>query len=179
MTIYIPAWQNGRLQPVEKLAVHKLGLRHKAVSVFVFYQGQLLIQQRAMSKYHSPGLWANTCCTHPEWDEDDFVCAHRRLEEELGMHHMPLLPAGKLEYRADVGNDLVEHEVVQTFVALCQQEPTISPNPDEVMSYRWVDPITLERLIATAPDQYTEWLKIYFRDHFGALFAKGFKEAVT
>ena len=179
MTIYIPAWQNGTLQPVEKLEVHKLGLRHKAVSVFVFFQGQLLIQQRAMSKYHSPGKWANTCCTHPEWDEDDLACAHRRLEDELGMRNMTLVSAGELEYRAHVGNDLIEHEVVQTFVAVCEHEPSISPNPDEVMAYKWVDPITLERLIATAPDQHTEWLKIYFREHFDALFAKGFKEAVT
>ena len=179
MTIYIPAWQNGTLQPVEKLEVHKLGLRHKAVSVFVFYQGQLLIQQRAMSKYHSPGKWANTCCTHPEWDEDDLACAHRRLEDEFGMRDLTLVSAGELEYRAHVGNDLIEHEVVQTFVAVCEHEPSISPNPDEVMAYKWVDPITLERLIATAPDQHTEWLKIYFREHFDALFAKGFKEAVT
>jgi len=176
MTIYIPAWQDGTLKPVEKLEVHKLGLRHKAVSVFVFYQGQLLIQQRAMSKYHSPGLWANTCCTHPEWDEDDLACAHRRLEDELGMRNMTLVSAGELEYRAHVGNDLIEHEVVQTFVAVCEHEPSISPNPDEVMSYKWVDPITLERLIAIAPDQHTEWLKIYFREHFDALFAKGFTE---
>jgi len=179
MTIYIPAWQDGTLKPVEKLEVHKLGLRHKAVSVFVFYQGQLLIQQRAMSKYHSPGLWANTCCTHPEWDEDDLACAHRRLEDELGMRNMTLVSAGELEYRAHVGNDLIEHEVVQTFVAVCEHEPSISPNPDEVMAHKWVDPITLERLIATAPDQHTEWLKIYFREHFDALFAKGFKGAVT
>ena len=179
MTIYIPAWQDGTLKPVEKFEVHKLGLRHKAVSVFVFYQGQLLIQQRAMSKYHSPGLWANTCCTHPEWDEDDLACAHRRLEDELGMRNMTLVSAGELEYRAHVGNDLIEHEVVQTFVAVCEHEPSISPNPDEVMAYKWVDPITLERLIETAPDQHTEWLKIYFREHFDALFAKGFKEAVT
>ena len=179
MTIYIPAWQDGTLKPVEKLEVHKLGLRHKAVSVFVFYQGQLLIQQRAMSKYHSPGLWANTCCTHPEWDEDDLACAHRRLEDELGIRDLTLVSAGELEYRAHVGNDLIEHEVVQTFVAVCEHEPSITPNPDEVMAYNWVDPITLERLIATAPDQHTEWLKIYFREHFDALFAKGFKEAVT
>ena len=179
MTIYIPAWQNGTLQPVEKLEVHKMGLRHKAVSVFVFHQGRLLIQRRAMSKYHSPGLWANTCCTHPEWDEDDLACAHRRLEDELGMRDMILLPAGELEYRADVGGDLIEHEVVQSFVALCEHEPGVSPNPNEVMAHRWVDPITLEQLISTAPDQYTEWLKIYFHEHFDALFAKGFNESVT
>jgi isopentenyl-diphosphate delta-isomerase len=179
MTIYIPAWQDGTLKPVEKFEVHKLGLRHKAVSVFVFYRGQLLIQQRAMSKYHSPGLWANTCCTHPEWDEDDLACAHRRLEDELGMRNMTLVSAGELEYRAHVGNDLIEHEVVQTFVAVCEHEPSVSPNPDEVMAYKWVDPITLERLIAIAPDQHTEWLKIYFREHFDALFAKGFTEGVA
>jgi len=95
------------------------------------------------------------------------------------MRNMTLVSAGELEYRAHVGNDLIEHEVVQTFVAVCEHEPSISPNPDEVMAYKWVDPITLERLIATAPDQHTEWLKIYFREHFDALFAKGFKEAVT
>ena len=95
------------------------------------------------------------------------------------MQDMTLFPAGELEYRADVGGDLIEHEVVQTFVALCEQEPSVSPNPDEVMAYRWVDPITLERLIATGPDQYTEWLKIYFRAHFDALFAQGFTEGVA
>jgi len=92
------------------------------------------------------------------------------------MRNMTLVSAGELEYRAHVGNDLIEHEVVQTFVAVCEHEPSISPNPDEVMSYKWVDPITLERLIAIAPDQHTEWLKIYFREHFDALFAKGFTE---
>ncbi len=179
MTIYIPAWQNGTLQPVEKLEVHKLGLRHKAVSVFVFYQGRLLIQQRAISKYHSPRLWANTCCTHPEWDEDDLTCAHRRLKDELGLRGLPLMSAGELEYRADVGGNLIEHEVVQTFVAICEHEPMIAPNPDEVMAYKWVDPITLERSIASAPHHYTEWLKIYFRDHFDALFANGFSKALA
>ena len=95
------------------------------------------------------------------------------------MQDVTLLPAGALEYRADVGGDLIEHEVVQTFVALCEQEPSVSPNPDEVMAHRWVDPINLERLIATAPNQYTEWLKIYFHEHFDALFAKGFTEGVA
>ena len=95
------------------------------------------------------------------------------------MRDMILLPAGELEYRADVGGNLIEHEVVQAFVALCEQEPSVLPNPDEVMAYRWVDAVTLERLIATAPGQYTEWLKIYFCEHFDALFAKGFTEGVA
>lgn len=179
MTIYIPAWQDGTLKPVEKLQVHRLGLRHKAVSVFIFHQGQLLIQQRAMCKYHSPGLWANTCCTHPEWDEDDLACAYRRVDDELGITGVNLVPAGELEYRADVGNDLVEHEVVQTFISISDEPPVIQPNPDEVMDHKWVDPINLARLIDVSPDSYTEWLKIYFRDHFNTLFAKGFSAPVS
>ena len=65
----IPAWINGTLTPTDKLEVHRRGLRHKAVSVFVLSGDHVLIQQRALTKYHTPGLWANTCCTHPHWDE--------------------------------------------------------------------------------------------------------------
>jgi isopentenyl-diphosphate delta-isomerase len=81
----IPAWVEGTLTPVEKLEVHKKGLRHKAVSVFVMRGDRILLQQRALSKYHTPGLWANACCTHPHWDEQPLTCAQRRLEEELGI----------------------------------------------------------------------------------------------
>ena len=85
MAIMIPTWVNGTLQPFEKLAAHQQGLRHKAVSVFVVDGADILIQRRALCKYHTPGLWANTCCTHPEWDEDPVTCAIRRLDEELGI----------------------------------------------------------------------------------------------
>ena len=85
MTIMIPTWVNGELTPVEKLEAHVRGLRHKAVSVFVLKGDAVLMQQRAMGKYHTPGLWANTCCTHPEWDEAPLDCAQRRLNEELGI----------------------------------------------------------------------------------------------
>ena len=81
MTIMIPAWVSGTLQPVEKLAAHQRGLKHMAVSVFLVSGDGILIQQRAMGKYHTPGLWANTCCTHPEWGEAASVCAVRRLDE--------------------------------------------------------------------------------------------------
>ena len=73
--IMIPAWVDGTLMPVEKLAAHRRGLRHLAVSVFVVRDGAILIQQRALDKYHTPGLWANTCCTHPEWGEEALACA--------------------------------------------------------------------------------------------------------
>ena len=75
----IPAWVDGRLVPVEKLEVHRRGLRHKAVSVFVMRGDTLLIQQRALEKYHTPGLWANTCCTHPHWNEEPAICAVRSI----------------------------------------------------------------------------------------------------
>ena len=81
----IPAWENGKLKPIEKLEVHKRALRHKAVSVFLISGSETLIQQRALSKYHTPGLWANACCTHPFWEEKPVECARRRLNEELGI----------------------------------------------------------------------------------------------
>ena len=77
----IPAWVEGTLTPVEKLEVPQRGLRHKAVSVFVVRNQEILIQRRALGKYHTPGLWANTCCTHPMWDEDSTACAQRRLRD--------------------------------------------------------------------------------------------------
>ncbi|MFY9241096.1 MAG: NUDIX domain-containing protein, partial [Roseovarius sp.] len=85
MTAMIPAWVGDTLVPVEKLEVHERGLRHKAVSVFVVSGDDVLIQRRALGKYHTPGLWANTCCTHPNWDEKSLDCAARRMEEELGV----------------------------------------------------------------------------------------------
>ena len=99
----IPAWVGGTLQKVEKLEVHRRGLRHKAVSVFVTVGGHILLQQRALGKYHSPGLWANTCCTHPKWHEAPDTCAQRRLQDELGIAGLAVVPVGQVEYRAEVG----------------------------------------------------------------------------
>ena len=165
MTIMIPAWVDGDLTPVEKLDVHKRGLRHKAVSVFAMDGDKVLIQQRAMSKYHTPGLWANTCCTHPAWDEASLDCAHRRLNEELGITGLGLEHRGQVEYRADVGGGLTEHEVVEVFVAEAGPAMPLDPNPDEVMDTRWVSPAALSDEISANPDSFTPWLRIYLRDH--------------
>ena len=109
MTDLIPAWLNGTLTPVDKLEVHRRGLRHMAVSVFVMDGNRTLLQRRALGKYHTPGRWTNTCCTHPFWGEDPAGCAARRLREELGIADLTLRRAGGTEYKAEVGNGLTEH----------------------------------------------------------------------
>ena len=166
----IPAWVNGTLEPVEKLEAHQRGLKHKAVSVFVMNRGRVLIQQRAIGKYHTPGLWANTCCTHPEWDEPAGTCAVRRLDEELGITGLYPAHRDQVEYRADVGNDLIEHEVVEIFVADAPDDLKITPNPDEVMAVEWVDFYDLSARVARTPDLYTPWLRIYLAEHQTAIF---------
>lgn len=167
---HIPAWVDGRLMPVEKLEVHRRALRHKAVSVFVLRAGQVLIQRRALGKYHTPGLWANTCCTHPMWAEADADCATRRLREELGLEGLHLLPAGEVEYRAEVGQGLVEHEVVAMFRAEAPAgiEPRL--NPDEVMDARWIGLDDLRAEIAVTPEAFTPWLRIYLAEHAAQIF---------
>ena len=170
MTIDIPAWINGTLTPVEKLEVHKRGLRHKAVSVFVLRGDDLLIQRRALSKYHTPGLWANTCCTHPEWEETAEVCAARRLDEELGIKGLTCEFRDQIEYRADVGAGLIEHEVVDVFIAESDDRLSINPNPDEVMETRWITISALRSEINQSPQKYTPWLKIYLEEHSQRIF---------
>ena len=169
MTIMIPAWVNGTLTPVEKLEAHKRGLKHKAVSVFVMHQGRVLIQQRAMGKYHTPGLWANTCCTHPEWGESDADCAVRRLDEELGITGVYPSYRDTIEYRADVGGGLIEHEVVAVFVADVGAEPKVDPDPDEVMATRWIDLYDLAAEAERHPAKFTPWVRIYLAQHLSLI----------
>lgn len=166
----IPAWVNGELTPVEKLAAHERGLKHKAVSVFVMNQSRVLIQQRALHKYHTPGLWANTCCTHPGWNESDADCAVRRLDDELGIRGVHPTYKDTIEYRADVGNGLIEHEVVAVFVAKASVDLKVSPNPDEVMATRWVDIYDLAKEVETHPEEFTPWLRIYLAEHMSVIF---------
>ena len=170
MSTMIPAWVDGTLQPVEKLAAHLDGLRHKAVSVFVVHEGEVLIQQRAAGKYHTPGLWANTCCTHPHWDEDPRICAIRRLEEELGLVGVDPIWKDQIEYRAAVGGDMVEHEVVDLFLATPDTRPALNLNPEEVQATRWVSLEELEAEVAATPEAFTPWLRIYLAEHKASVF---------
>ena len=176
MAIMVPAWVDGTLQPVEKLAAHARGLRHKAISVFVIAEGKLLLQQRALGKYHTPGLWANTCCTHPQWDEPPHACAARRLDEELGITGLDLQHRGQDEYRADVGGGLIEHEVVEVFLAHAASDLSITENRDEVMATRWISLSDLHADLAQNPEDFTPWLRIYMAEHEGLILGDGAME---
>lgn len=166
----IPAWdETGRLRPMDKLEVHRRGLRHKAISVFVLAGERVLLQQRAAGKYHTPGLWTNTCCTHPHWGEDDLTCAQRRLREEMGIERLPLTPLINLEYRADVGGGLTEHEMVALFTARTTTDLPLNPDPAEVAATEWVDLTELAARARAEPGRYTPWLRIYLDRHFALL----------
>lgn len=166
----IPAWVGGDLVAVEKLEAHRRGLLHKAISVFALCGSRILIQRRAMCKYHTPGLWANTCCTHPRWGESPQDCADRRLYEELGLTGLPLDHRDQVTYRADVGNDLIEHERVDIFVSRVKEPVEPVPNPSEVMDTAWIDRDALVRQVAATPETFTPWLRIYLQDHALQIF---------
>ena len=170
----IPVFHGGGLRPYGKLAAHREGLRHPAVSVFVMRGGLTLIQRRALAKYHTPGLWANSCCTHPHWNgggaEETVACAARRLDEELGLTGLSLRMVGRIDYRADVGGGLIEDEAVEVFAAEAPPGMEPSPNPDEVAETRWIGRDALLREVAGTPERFTPWLRIYLRDHADMIF---------
>ena len=170
MGAMIPAWIDGVLTPVDKLEAHEQGLKHKAVSVFVVRDMAILMQRRAMGKYHTPGLWANTCCTHPQWDETASACAVRRLRQEMGITGLYPEYRHRLEYKADVGNSMVENEVVDVFLAHARGPIDIRPNPDEVMDHRWIDYHDLLAEVKRYPERFTPWLKIYLHHHADTIF---------
>ena len=178
MSILIPAWIDGTLTPVEKLEAHQRGLRHKAVSVFILRGSEVLIQQRALGKYHTPGLWANTCCTHPDWDEPPSVCAARRLQEELGITGLPLEHRHQLEYRATVGHGLIEHEVVEVYLGHASADLNVAPNPEEVMAVEWMNYHDLSVMVQRHPERFTPWLRIYLAEHADTIFGADLVRAV-
>jgi len=166
----VPAWIDGVLTPVEKLAVHLRGLRHQAISIFVMRGSEVLLQRRAMDKYHTPGLWANTVCTHPHWGESHAACAARRLDEELGVMGLSLQRAGVVGYRAEVGGGMIEHEVVEVFIAEAPPGLVVNPNPAEVMEIAWMDIDALAEDCRSNASRYTPWLRVYLGEHRQTIF---------
>jgi len=156
--------EDGSLYPVEKLDAHKRNVPHVAISIFVFDGPRLLLQKRASTKSHSGGLWANTVCSHPRWQETTADCAQRRLSDELGWQ-IPLKSIGKITYKAQVGA-LFENEHVNCFTG--QFDRSINTdvfNRDEVSDIKW---LTIDEIlddIERSPMHYTEWFKIYMKQH--------------
>jgi len=141
----------------EKIKTHQEGKLHRAFSIFVFNsKGQLLLQRRAKSKYHSGGLWTNTCCSHPRSGEDIEKAVHRRLKEEMGFD-CELKEIFSFIYKVKFNNDLFEHEYDHVFIGKFNGEPI--PNPEEVDEWKWVDMEELKKDIEKNPDSYTYWLK--------------------
>ncbi|TNH43681.1 isopentenyl-diphosphate Delta-isomerase [Photorhabdus luminescens] len=140
-----------------KADIHQKGMLHRAFSIFIFdNKGNLLLQKRAVTKYHSAGLWTNSCCGHPRVGEALEDAAHRRLGEEMGFD-CPLKKVSSFIYHARLPNDLIEYEYDHVFIGRFDKEPII--NSDEVSDYKWVNPLKLRELINNAPDVYTVWFK--------------------
>jgi len=148
----------------EKHVAHLRGLRHRAFSIFlVDERARVLLQQRHPAKYHSGGLWANSCCGHPRPGEELERAAARRLYEELGVR-VPLRLGFSAAYRAEFDNGLVEDEVVSVFFG--RLDAPVAPDPAEISRTRWMHIDALARDVVRRPDLYAVWLRHYFR-HYG------------
>lgn len=145
---------------MEKIEVHRRGLLHRAFSVFILdSKGKLLLQRRSWEKYHSPGLWTNTCCSHPRPGETVADAAARRLNEEMGITCY-LEESFTFIYRAEFENGLTEHEFDHVLVGVSDDKPI--PDPGEVDSYSYADLEELEKDIAHNPHDYTVWFRIAY-----------------
>ena len=146
-----------------KLEAHQKGLLHRAFSVFIFNSNhQLLLQKRAVSKYHSGGLWTNTCCSHPREGEETINAANRRLIEEMGIK-TNLRKVFDFIYKAELDNELTENEFDHVFYGLYNEDPII--NTEEADDFKWIDMETLNNDITANGQNYTVWFKIAF-DYF-------------
>lgn len=143
---------------MEKLEAHEKGLLHRAFSIFIINsKGQVLLQKRALSKYHSPGLWTNTCCSHPRPGESLMDAAKRRLYEEMGFS-CPLVKQFSFTYRTEFENNLIENEYDHVLFGRYDNNPI--PNPDEVDSWKWVNPESITNEIRKDKKAFTSWFKI-------------------
>lgn len=151
-----------------KLEAHRRGQRHRAISVCLTDpQGRMLLQRRAFGKYHSGGLWTNSCCTHPRPGEDTDAAARRRLKEEMGvdcaLSHLFLT-----HYRAPVGEGLIEDEMVHVYHAV--YTGPVQPDPAEVHEFGWFSRDFLMQDIAARPELYTYWFRHYLESYADAIF---------
>ncbi len=157
------------LGTMEKMEAHEKAVLHRAFSVFIFNdRGELMLQQRAAHKYHSPLLWTNTCCSHQRQGESNIEAGKRRLKEEMGFD-VDLDEKFHFVYKAEFDNGLTEHELDHVMVGYYNGEPTI--NPEEVASWKWIDMEVLQQDMKDYPQDYTAWFKIIF-DRFVEFLTK-------
>ena len=149
---------------MEKIEAHEKALLHRAFSVFVFNdKNELMLQQRAHSKYHSPGLWTNTCCSHQREGESNVQAGMRRLQEEMGFT-TSLKDTISFIYKAPFDNGLTEHEFDHILVGSYNEEPHV--NPEEVAHWKWMSLADVEQDMEQNPNIYTEWFKIIFEKYY-------------
>ncbi len=152
--------QDNAVGAMEKMEAHRKALLHRAFSVFIFNgNGQLLLQQRAAGKYHSPGLWTNACCSHPQPGEDTLQAAQRRLQEEMGFC-TPVQKIFDFVYKTPFDNGLTEYEFDHVFAGT--YTGIILPNPDEVADYCFKSMEEIKETMEQQPHHYTSWFKIAF-----------------
>nr|WP_262902489.1 isopentenyl-diphosphate Delta-isomerase [Lutimonas saemankumensis] len=150
-----------------KMEAHEKGLLHRAFSVFIFNKdGKLLLQQRALDKYHSPGLWTNTCCSHQREGETNLQAGKRRLLEEMGFS-CELKELFSFVYKAPFDNGLTEHELDHVMAGYYDEDPVI--NAEEVGSFKWMTLEDVRRDMLLNPGAYTEWFKIIFKEYYQRL----------
>ncbi len=150
-----------------KMEAHEKAVLHRAFSVFIFNKkGELLLQQRAADKYHSPNLWTNTCCSHQRNRETNIEAGKRRLQEEMGFS-CDIKEVFSFIYQAPFDNGLTEHELDHVMVGYFNEDPNI--NRDEVESYHWMTLDNVKKDIELHPKKYTEWFKIIFKESFKKL----------
>ncbi len=155
------------LGQMEKMEAHEKAILHRAFSVFVFNDNnELLLQQRAAHKYHSPMLWANTCCSHQRMGENNIEAGKRRLQEEMGFV-CELKEAFSFIYKAPFDNGLTEHELDHVMIGHYNDSPAI--NLEEVADYKWLALEDVKADIEKNPDDYTAWFKIIFEQFYERL----------
>ena len=148
------------LGTMPKMEAHEKAVLHRAFSVFILNKkGELLLQQRAWEKYHSPGLWTNSCCSHQRKGESNLEAGNRRLQEEMGME-ADLEELFSFIYKAPFDNGLTEHELDHVLLGYSDSDPNI--NSDEVPAFRWAPLETIAAEMQADPDQFTAWFKIIF-----------------
>lgn len=156
--------QDNPIGLMEKIEAHEKALLHRAFSVFAFNDaGELLLQQRAADKYHSPLLWTNTCCSHQRDGETSLEAGKRRLQEEMGFA-CDLEEVFWFIYKAPFDNGLTEHELDHVLVGHFNGVPEI--NPEEVEAYQWMSLPAVREDMAQHPEKYTEWFKIIFKESY-------------